>query len=141
MRVPNSGSQDTRAEPPDTVDMEIVAQPTALAAIRRAALHAAEAAGLASERAQLLQIAVGEAATNVVEHAYGPDGGTVRLHTYRRGEMFYAEISDHGRWHEGAAREMAGRGLVVMRGLVDEVHINRTPSGTTVRLAVKTQRP
>jgi len=137
MRRHNSGTKDTRAEPPDNVDIETAAQPTALAAIRRAALHAAEAAGLPSVRAQLLQIAVGEAATNVVEHAYGPDGGTVRLHTFRRGEMFYAEISDHGQWHEGTAREMAGRGIIVMRGLVDEVNISRTPSGTTVRLGVK----
>jgi anti-sigma regulatory factor (Ser/Thr protein kinase) len=123
--------------PSDEVDQEFDAQPASLAAIRRATLRAAETAGLPSEQAQLLQIAVGEAATNVVEHAYGAADGRIRLRTYRQGPHFYAEVHDDGQWRAGAAREMAGRGLVVMRGLVDQMDIVRTPSGTTVRLAVK----
>jgi anti-sigma regulatory factor (Ser/Thr protein kinase) len=123
--------------PSDEVDQEFDARPTSLAEIRRATLRAAEAAGVSPEQAQLLQIAVGEAATNVVEHAYGAGNGRIRLRTYRRGPDFYAEVQDDGQWRTGAAREMAGRGLVLMRGLVDQMDIVRTPSGTTVRLAVK----
>ncbi|MGH2348667.1 MAG: ATP-binding protein [bacterium] len=123
--------------PSDEADQEFDATPTSLAAIRRATVRAAEAAGLSSEQAQLLQIAVGEAATNVVEHAYGGSDGRVRLRTYRQGPHFYAEVQDGGQWRAGAAREMAGRGLVVMRGLVDRMDIIRTPSGTTIRLGME----
>lgn len=124
---------------PQEVDLEFHARPASLATLRRAALEAAAAANLPSERIQALHIAVGEAATNVVEHAYGTEAGSIRLRTYRRGPMFYAEIEDHGQWREGRARTASGRGITIMRALVDELHIAREASGTTVRLAVRTE--
>ncbi|HEY3247347.1 MAG TPA: ATP-binding protein [bacterium] len=101
-------------------------------------LDAAGAAHLSSEQVQALHLAAGEAATNVVEHAYGPEGGSLRLRTYRHGPTFSVEIADHGRWREGAAREMSGRGTSIMRALVDDMDITRAASGTTVRLSMKT---
>jgi anti-sigma regulatory factor (Ser/Thr protein kinase) len=42
------------------------------------------------------------------------------------------EVSDEGRWREGR-RNDGGRGLELMRRLMDEVVIDQTDSGTAVR--------
>ena len=85
-------------------------------------------------------LAVGEACTNAVQHAY-PDGdGTFDLKVEVAADEVVAEVVDHGVGFEafertlkgGGTRAVAGRGLELIRRLVNEVEvISPLPSGGT----------
>ncbi|WP_177221257.1 ATP-binding protein [Lentzea xinjiangensis] len=93
--------------------------------------------GFGDDEASDLVLAVSEAVNNSVEHAYpGPARGTVevRAHAAPDGSV-QVDVTDHGRWRvPPPALTMRGRGLLLMRESVDEVEIDRSANGTTVRL-------
>jgi anti-sigma regulatory factor (Ser/Thr protein kinase)/putative methionine-R-sulfoxide reductase with GAF domain len=78
-----------------------------------------------------LLLAVGEATSNVVEHAYGAQGGTVRVRLELQGPDVVATVRDTGRWRSprGANR---GRGTHIIEAVADEVRVDRQPGGTVV---------
>lgn len=129
-------------------DLTLRADPSSLLPVRRSLRRLARAAGLDDDRAFALQVAVGEAITNVIEHAYGAAGGiprlsarregdVVRVRARREGDTVRVEVSDRGRWRtDPPVIEQRSQGIRLMRGLADSVEIRTTPSGTTVRLAV-----
>ena len=81
-----------------------------------------------------LLTAVGEACANAVEHAYGTAGGTISVCLAYQAPDVIAMITDTGRWRAARGRSR-GRGITLMRALSDEVTIDRTDTGTTVRIA------
>lgn len=93
--------------------------------------------GLGEDEASDLVLAVSEAVNNAVEHAYpGPARGSVEVRA-RIGDdgAVSVDIRDHGQWRvPPPALTMRGRGFLLMRESVDEVEIDRSASGTTVRL-------
>ena len=92
----------------------------------------------ASTAADLL-LAVGEAASNAVEHAVRGAVGNVELEiTARATDTGLAlTVKDNGRWHTPppSARGQRGHGSRLMRALVDTVTITPTPQGTTVEMS------
>ncbi len=70
---------------------------------------------------------------NAIEHAYRGDGGTIRLRAQVRGRRLVIEVVDGGRWQLDGDPER-GRGLGIMRALVDRVSIESTQRGTSVSL-------
>ncbi|MDQ3905537.1 MAG: SpoIIE family protein phosphatase [Actinomycetota bacterium] len=107
------------------------AQPWSLKDIRDAMRGWLSGVGAGPRATAALLIAVGEACTNVVEHAYGADGGIVTVHLELQLPDVVATISDTGRWRlpRGAGR---GRGRLVMRRCADDVRTDHGPAGTTV---------
>ncbi len=76
--------------------------------------------------------AVGEAAANVVEHAYGPMGGSMHvLASYEEG-MVRVTVSDGGRWRSRASAR--GRGRLLMETMMDSVEYDTSRRGTTVMM-------
>ncbi len=78
-------------------------------------------------------LAVGEAASNAIEHAYRGIEGEVRLRAYVIRGRLVVEVHDRGRWRLDGDPER-GRGLGIMHALVDRVSIESSKSGTSVRL-------
>jgi anti-sigma regulatory factor (Ser/Thr protein kinase) len=78
-------------------------------------------------------VAVGEAAANAIEHAYGPSDASFRLNAAVEDGDVVIEIRDEGRWRpaRGAHR---GRGLGMMRELMDDVQVDSDEGGTLVRM-------
>ncbi|MEA2331189.1 MAG: hypothetical protein QOH58_1327 [Thermoleophilaceae bacterium] len=75
--------------------------------------------------------ACGEAATNAIEHA--GSGSPFEVSGRLDGRQVQITIRDYGAWR--APREGDhGRGLSLMRALMDTVEVLPTPEGTTVRL-------
>src|SRR5918997_647330 len=107
------------------------ALPWSLRDIRLAVRHWLSAVGAAPRTIADLLIAVGEASTNAVEHAYGPDGGTVTVHLELQLPNVLATVRDTGRWRppRGADR---GRGTLFMRNCSDDLRIDHGSTGTTV---------
>ncbi len=80
-----------------------------------------------------------EAAANAMEHAYGSSAdGTLDVATFVEADSIVVEITDRGTWRPPVESDrVGGRGLPIMRAVMDEVHIERTPAGTTVRMTRK----
>lgn len=81
-------------------------------------------------------LAVNEAATNCVEHAYrnAADGVMVVEATLDHGRIVVC-VSDHGEWRTPSTEPTTrGRGLPIIRALGDGVEVRQTTSGTTVRI-------
>jgi anti-sigma regulatory factor (Ser/Thr protein kinase) len=86
--------------------------------------------GSEQEIAELVT-ACGEAATNAIEHAGA--GEPFELSGKLNGLHVDITLRDYGAWR--APREGDhGRGLSLMRALMDTVEVVPTPEGTTVRL-------
>lgn len=105
-----------------------------LAMVRAFVRRAAGAAGLMPDRVELLALAVSELATNTLEHTSG--GGTARI--WHSNGQVVCDVVDAGRRRPFAAMPSAdssrGRGLAIVRMVVDEVTVFDGQSGTVVRL-------
>jgi PAS domain S-box-containing protein len=109
--------------------------PAARHAVRRWAVDT----GLAVTDAEDLELTVGEAVANAVEHAY-PDGpGEFRCSVARRGtgDAVDVEVADDGAWRPPPAdRGFRGRGLEIIERLALSSSVDRGPAGTTVRFTL-----
>ncbi len=107
---------------------------------RRALRDYLEEAGVAASVCEDVVVAVGEACTNVVQHAF-PDGeGTFEVRVELTASEVVAEVSDAGIGFEAFEHTanssgrlaVAGRGIEIMRRLVNEVELlSPAPAGGT----------
>lgn len=82
-------------------------------------------------------IAVDEAVTNTVGHAYDPEAmdGVVELTFWTETSALCIEVVDHGVWREPAGRPgSGGLGMALMQRLVPTVLIRHDARGTRVLL-------
>ncbi len=112
----------------------------------RASLRAfAHAFGLDADRMFALQTAVGEAVANSIEHAYdqaSAEFGAIRVSAERGADDVTVWVEDDGRWRlDSEPCETRGRGLPLMRALVDNVDIVSDGRSTTVRLTLRLDEP
>ncbi|GLZ53897.1 SpoIIE family protein phosphatase [Actinomycetospora sp. NBRC 106378] len=130
---------------PSPMTRTFPADPAELARMRRAVRAWSGPAGLRDEVAEDLQLALGEAATNAVEHAYGavPPAGaevTVTLTVQPDGGAAVA-VTDHGTWREIPTDPgHRGRGLSLIRALASDVVLDTGSEGTTVSFTVPPAR-
>jgi serine phosphatase RsbU (regulator of sigma subunit)/DNA-binding response OmpR family regulator/anti-sigma regulatory factor (Ser/Thr protein kinase) len=80
-----------------------------------------------------LEVALTEACSNVVRHAYGPADASFQVTALREGDAVALAITDQGHWRPPRG-DHGGRGLVLMRALCDDVQIEKASEGTTVSL-------
>ncbi|MFD9732872.1 ATP-binding protein [Umezawaea sp. NPDC059074] len=110
---------------------------TRLADLRKALDAWLVALGVDDDAAYDLVVAVNEAVSNSVEHAYPPDvDGTVRVGADVEPDgTVVVVVADDGRWRvPPTTLSDRGRGLLLMRENVDQVVVERAAGGTTVRL-------
>jgi anti-sigma regulatory factor (Ser/Thr protein kinase) len=81
-------------------------------------------------------VALSEAYSNAVQHAYGVTPGLVEVAAAIEGGVVHLTVADSGRWRSrpGARHDDAGRGIALMRSLMDDVAIESNRLGTTVRM-------
>ncbi len=115
------------------IDVAFPAAPESSPQLRQKLRTFLEGLHIGAERVDDVLLAAGEAAGNAIEHAYRGRDGMVRLHAYVYDRSLVVEVSDGGRWRLDGDPER-GRGLGIMRALVDRVSIENTRSGTNVRL-------
>lgn len=87
-------------------------------------------------------LAACEATTNSVEHAYADatEADTVELMFWTESDAVCVEIVDHGRWQAPSTElDGRGRGILLMRRLMESVLIEHGPGGTTVLLRSRMQ--
>ena len=121
--------------PIEKIDVEAPALPSSARVLRQALRRLAIELGMSEEAIFPLLVAAGEAISNAIEHAYGVGEGSVHVQAARRNGKLVVEVSDSGSWRL-PRNDGRGRGLPLMRAIVDEVDVRAGESGTTVRLAV-----
>jgi anti-sigma regulatory factor (Ser/Thr protein kinase) len=119
---------------PSGIDIALPARPESSSQLRRALRTYLEAI-VDARRVDDIVLAAGEAAGNAIEHAYRGAPGSVTLRAYVADAQLVVEVCDSGKWRLDGDPER-GRGLGIMRALVDHVSIESTHVGTNVRLEV-----
>ena len=93
---------------------------------------------------QDLVLAVNEAASNAIEHAYtaADPADLVTVSFWTELHHLYFEVADHGRWRQPDAEPgHRGRGILIMQQVVGSVSIHKGPDGTRVLLRHPTGEP
>lgn len=123
---------------------EITASPKNAGVARERIRKTAEGLGFAREALDDMEVAVGEAVTNAI--LYGsPDGGSpivVRTSYLAPDKLFQIEVHDRGqgfdpshmRTAENDTDALGGRGLRLMRALMDDVWLHYNGEGMVVRM-------
>jgi anti-sigma regulatory factor (Ser/Thr protein kinase) len=126
--------------PLDHVNLSTNSAPSNARVIRQALRRFALSIGLDEGQTIDFLTASGEAISNVIEHAYGIDLGPLYVQAYRENNELVVRVSDHGEWR-GRQRHGSGRGLPLMRALMQKVDVERGEKGTTVQLRMSLTEP
>jgi PAS domain S-box-containing protein len=122
--------------PAGPVLAKLRSDPGELAAMRRGLGRWLSARGANADELEAIQIACHEACSNSIEHGcrFGPGSVIVEADTGADGVVL--EVRDSGAWVERPDGPLPyrGHGLPLMEALVDTMDIERSASGTTVRL-------
>jgi anti-sigma regulatory factor (Ser/Thr protein kinase) len=101
---------------------------------RRAAIQWASGTGLSMERVDDVALAVNEALTNSVQHAYPGARGPVWLDGHVAVGQVRMVVTDHGHWRPSGGRHHHGRGLRLVHALADHAHLERGDDATTITM-------
>ncbi|MBU0491692.1 MAG: ATP-binding protein [Chloroflexi bacterium] len=135
---------DETTASPQRHTLTIDSQPQSLADIGDWVMDATQACGLGPDDSFKVQLAVDEACTNVIEHAYDSQGGPMELSCCREGEQVRVTIRDWGRRFDPGAiqapdldaplqdRQIGGLGLHFMHSLMDRVQFTFDDEGNTL---------
>ena len=123
--------------------LELLAVPAALPGIRRQLGTWLTAVGMGEQDRVGVMVAVGEACANAAEHAYrGAEPGPIRISADIDVDgVLTVTVRDEGSWRP-PDRDPGdrGRGLLIMRQLVDTVVLDEAEQGTTVTLSLRLRR-
>jgi anti-sigma regulatory factor (Ser/Thr protein kinase) len=138
--VPNAPRDDVAfiaaRVPPLTDQMSTrwPATPDILASIRQVLRRWMARLGASEDEIFDITVATQEACANAIEHAYAPGPAAFELLLDHDAGRIRITIRDRGRWREPRG-ENRGRGLPLMRTLMDDVDVQETAGGTEVVLA------
>ncbi|HET9719702.1 MAG TPA: ATP-binding protein [Solirubrobacteraceae bacterium] len=109
---------------------------------RAAVADFARQAGMKRDRIEGLRLAVSEAVTNVVRHAYPSGSGMVGVTAGRAGDELWVLITDEGSGHQSPSKNPGlGFGLGIIAHECDEVVVTeRSHGGTEVRMRFMLRR-
>ena len=108
------------------IRLTLPARPENVAVVRRVIAALADVLNLAEETCDDIRLAVTEACTNVVRHAYHGEDGTIEVVVRPRGDALEVIVEDAGRGI-GPSPDIAGPGLglPLIAALADSLEIER----------------
>jgi anti-anti-sigma factor len=113
--------------------MSMSVDPQRLAPLRQALSRWLTHVGATADERRDIVLAVSEAATNSMVHAYGFDEGAVEVEAESDGGAVAVKVRDTGYWRSRKTSG-GGRGLLLMQALVEDCEVVAGPDGTEVRL-------
>jgi anti-sigma regulatory factor (Ser/Thr protein kinase) len=146
-QVPPAGAADDVAllilrnlPVPERFSAEFPAEPESLAPIRSMLRRWLSHAGADDLEIAEITTACGEAATNAIEHAGTGNGAHFEVSGRRDGPDVVLAVRDHGTWRTEREDDQ-GRGLDLMRTLMDTVAVEPGEDGTIVSLRRRLGQP
>ena len=124
---------------PAAVILSVPAEPESVSLVRQAVTGIADTLGMSTEARDDLRIAVTEAATNVVVHAYPEGPGIMRLEVWPDTDTMVIHVTDHGC---GIVPRIArvspglGLGLQLVAALAQEMSITANDDGSGTRVGM-----
>ncbi len=127
----------------NVINLVVPAKAEYLSLVRLVVSAAAQDLGLSEDSIADIKVALSEAATNVVRHAYptrlnGRRERIIEVSCYLDPESFLVEVLDRGQGMPLPAPPSEGLGFGIMGSLMDKVDVETSDSGTTV-LLIKNQ--
>ena len=119
--------------PVERIEVTLRAEPESLAQMRRSLGRWLRAAGASDQEIYEALVAAGEACANAIAHAYPPGEASYVVEALRAGEAVEIRVRDFGSWRAPRSGSQ-GRGLELIEELMDDVEIDRGPTGTTVKM-------
>jgi len=123
----------TLSDRAERLDLEVVGDEPSLRAFRGMLRRWLAAAGAAPEEVQDVTMAANEAIQNAIEHAHALTRRAVDVLLDRSDGTIEVRVRDHGTWRP-PRESQRGRGLPLMRALMDTVTLDQGKHGTTVTL-------
>jgi serine/threonine-protein kinase RsbW len=143
-------ANDTAWTPPDatdrdgrTVRLTIPARAEYIALSRLALTGLARLRPISDETLADLKLALTEATSNSVRHAYGEDGGCVEIAYQLYGDRLVIEVNDEGEGFdpadEGDVGDLenlteGGLGIAIIRAIADDLYLSKGPKGRGSKL-------
>ncbi|TSD99578.1 SpoIIE family protein phosphatase [Skermania sp. ID1734] len=130
-------------QPPPELHIAFAPRPTELAPARNRLREWLTDCNVEAADAHAILIAVGEACTNSIEHAFTTSAGQtgidsaaarVTVTASMTGAECTVTVTDNGWWRPPEISTLRGRGLLLMRGLMDDVELEPSENGTSVRM-------
>lgn len=121
--------------------LQVPAQFSSLAAVRRFILESASRLGACQKTAEDMMLAVDEAVTNIIVHGYQGRPGNIAINVVLEGEMLVARISDQAPLFDPTqvppadptqpfeTRRFGGLGIFLARQCMDAVQYQTTADG------------
>jgi serine/threonine-protein kinase RsbW len=134
-----------------TVRLRVPARPEYVALARLALTGLADIVTLADEQLADLKLALTEAVSNSVRHAYADGAGFVAIAYELSGDALAVEVVDDGKGFdperppplEGEELTEGGLGIAIIRTIADEFELQSQPGirGSRLRFMKRLQRP
>jgi PAS domain S-box-containing protein len=125
---------------PGRLQLTMPADPPVLASLRRTLRGWLRQCEASEEEGYDIILACNEAASNAIEHAYGPGDGSVQVLAALSGREVSVTVRDFGQWREPRG-DKRGRGLSLIEAVMDSVSVVRSPhEGTEVRMVRELER-
>ena len=127
---------DIYPRPVGSLRIEVPATADRLAEIRQHLAAWLKPIGVAHTTAADIVLAVNEASTNCIEHAYRDmDTGSIIVEAALEGRQIVVCIADSGAWRPPRSQPGSrGRGLTLMRTMSRRAEVDASAIGTTIRL-------
>jgi len=138
---PTAGKPSEGTVPRLDLSVNLPRETVSVPVVRRLAAQALRAFGVTDEDIGDVQLAIAEACANVIDHASDTD--TYEVQVELAADRCAITVVDHGTGFDGSApgevadHSESGRGLTLMRALVDNVAFRNEPQAGTVVHMVK----
>jgi anti-sigma regulatory factor (Ser/Thr protein kinase) len=117
----------------EVLELTLSTRPDVLGGLRNTLERWLAGTGASEDEIFDIALSASEAATNAIEHAYGARDASFSVRCGRDDDEVTVTITDEGRWRTLRAHG-GGRGLTIMRSLMDSVEVESDEQGTVVTL-------
>ena len=124
----------------ERLHLDLPTNPKSLATLRRTLGRWLESLGASRVESNDIQVACHEACSNAMEHAYRFREATIDVDGEFDGEEVRVTITDQGSWREKRDSDR-GRGLDLIKALMDSVEVVPGDDGTVVRMTKRLGSP
>jgi anti-sigma regulatory factor (Ser/Thr protein kinase) len=124
----------------ERLHLDLPTNPKALGTLRRTVGRWLEPLGASVEESNDIQVSCHEACSNAMEHGYRFREATVDVNAEFDGSEVVVTVADSGGWREKRDSDR-GRGLDLIRALMDSVEVEAGEDGTVVRMHKRLAEP
>jgi serine phosphatase RsbU (regulator of sigma subunit)/anti-sigma regulatory factor (Ser/Thr protein kinase) len=124
---------------PARLRLRVAATPNSLPLMRHTLRRWLAQSGATSEDIYDISVATAEACANSIEHAYQAADARLEIEAMLRDSQIFVTVRDWGQWREPRGKHR-GRGLILMKGLMDTVQVAHSEDGTTVQMRRRLKR-